>query len=86
MYNYPYSLIVIDGDKVPATKQSCIAYMADNAIKNRDKADYYLEAVEDFFEDAGIEVEPEVVEKIADSVFHKGFCFWDGFQFEMLIK
>ena len=46
----------------------------------------FLEAVEDFFEDAGIEVEPEVVEKIADSVFHKGFCFWDGFQFEMLIK
>ena len=46
----------------------------------------FLEAVEDFFEDAGIEVEPEVVEKIADSVFHKGFCLWDGFQFEMLIK
>ena len=46
----------------------------------------FLEVVEEFFEEAGIEVEPEVVEKIADSVFHKGFCLWDGFQFEMLVK
>ena len=46
----------------------------------------FLSPVEDFFEDAGIEDEPEVVEKIAKTVFHKGFCLWDGFQFEMRIK
>ena len=33
-----------------------------------------------------IRVKPEVVEKIADTVFNKGFCLWEGFQFEMLIK
>ena len=84
MYNYPYSLIVIDGDKVPATKQSCIAYMADNAIKNRDKADYYLEAVEDFFEDAGIEVDYQDVEDIAVHLFKFGVATYNSYKFELM--
>ena len=46
----------------------------------------FLEAVEDFFVDSGIEVEPGVIDEIAEAVFNKGFCLWNGFQFEMLIK
>ena len=84
MYNYPYSLIVIDADKVPATKQSCIAYVGDNAIKNRDKADYYVQAVEEFFEDAGIEVDYQYVEDIAVNLFKSGVAVFDNFKFELM--
>lgn len=73
-----FDLVVIEQDRIG--KGMSICYYASVA------GDDFLEPVEEFFEEAGIEVEPEVVEKIADSVFHKGFCLWDGFQFEMLIK
>ena len=73
-----FDLVVIEQDRIG--KGVSICYYASVAGVD------FLEAVEEFFEEAGIEVEPEVVEKIADSVFHKGFCLWDGFQFEMLIK
>ena len=73
-----FDLIVIEQDRIG--KGMSICYYASVAGVD------FLSPVEEFFEEAGIEVEPEVVEKIADSVFHKGFCLWDGFQFEMLIK
>lgn len=73
-----FDLVVIEQDRIG--KGQSICYYA--PVPGVD----FLEPVEEFFEKAGIEVEPEVVEKIANSVFHKGFCLWDGLQFEMLIK
>jgi len=73
-----FDLVVIEQDRIG--KGISICYYASVAGVD------FLEVVEEFFEEAGIEVEPEVVEKIANDVFHKGFCLWDGFQFEMLIK
>ena len=73
-----FDLIVIEKSRVG--KGMSICYVAPVAGVD------FAEAVYDFFEDAGIAVRPEVVEKIADEVFHKGFCLWDGFHFEMLIK
>ena len=66
-----FDLIVIEKGRIG--KGMSICYYASVAGVD------FLEPVEEFFEEAGIEVEPEVVEKIADSVFHKGFCLWDGF-------
>jgi hypothetical protein len=76
--NSKFDLIVIEKDRIG--KGQSICYYA--PVPGVD----FLEPVEDFFEDAGVEVEPEVVEKIAETVFNKGFCLWNGFQFEMLIK
>lgn len=73
-----FDLIVIEKSRVG--KGMCICYVAPVAGVD------FAEAVYDFFEDAGIAVRQEVVEKIADEVFHKGFCCWDDFQFEMLMK
>ena len=84
MYNYPYTLIVIDGDKVPATKQSCIAYVGDNAIKNKEKVDYYLPAVEEFFEYAGIDIGTDKVEEIAYNLYKFGVATHNNFKFELM--
>ena len=73
-----FDLVVIDATAVG--KKMCILYHA--SVQGVD----FLESVEYFFEDAGIEVEPETVEKIANEVFHKGFSKWEDFHFEMLIK
>jgi len=77
-----FDLIVIEKSRVG--KGMSICYVA--PVPGVD----FAEAVYDFFEDAGkdagIVVRPEVVEKIAKNVFHKGFCCWDDFHFEMLIK
>lgn len=73
-----FDLIVIEKSRVG--KGMSICYVAPVAGVD------FAEAVYDFFEGADIAVNPEVVEKIADEVFHKGFCCWDDFQFEMLIK
>ena len=71
-------LIVIDNKAVG--KHMCVAYHRE--VRGVD----FLEAVEEFFEEMGIEVEPETVEKIAAAVYHKGFATWDSFHLEMLIK
>ena len=73
-----FDLIVIEKSRVG--KGMSICYVA--PVPGVD----FDEAVYDFFEDASIEVEPEVVERIADEVFHKGFFLWKDFHFEMLIK
>lgn len=69
-------MIVID--KKDVGKKMCVAYRCD--IRGVD----FVPAVEEFFEDVGIEVEPEEVDRIAEDVFHKGFSTWDSFHFEML--
>lgn len=70
-------MIVID--KKAVGKNMCVAYHRE--VRGVD----FLEAVEEFFEEMGIEVEPETVEKIAAGVYHKGFSIWDSFHFEMLM-
>ena len=70
-------MIVIDRKAVG--KKMCVVYRCH--VRGVD----FVGAVEDFFKDAGIEVEPADVEQIADEVFHKGFSTWDSFHFEILM-
>jgi selenophosphate synthetase-related protein len=73
-----FDLIVIEKSRVG--KGMSICYVSPVAGVDFD------EAVYDFFEDAGIAVTPETVERIAKNVFHKGFSLWKDYHFEMLIK
>ena len=72
-----YGMIVIDKT---AMDKMCIVYTT--AVRGVD----FVEAVENCFEDIGIEVDVEEVDRIADEVFHKGFANWDMLHFEMLMK
>ena len=71
-------MIVIDRNDIG--KKMCVAYQCE--VRGTD----FVSAVEDFFEDAGIGVEPEEVDQISEDLFHKGFSTWDSFHFEMLLK
>jgi len=73
-----FDLVVIDSTAVG--KHMCVAYH--RKVRGVD----FLEAVEEFFEEMGIEVEPETVEKIAAGVYHKGFAIWESFHFEMVME
>ena len=72
-----FGMIVIDTD---ALAKMCVVYATD--VKGVD----FLSAVEECFEDIGVDVDYSDVEKIAKEVFHKGFSNWDTLHFEMLMK
>ena len=70
-------MIVIDRNDIG--KKMCVVYRCE--VSGVD----FVSAVEGFFEDAGVGVEPEDVDQIAEDLFHKGFSTWDSFHFEMLM-
>ena len=70
-------MIVIDKK---ALNKMCVVYTTE--VRGVD----FLEAVEECFEDIGIEVDSEDVERIASEVYHKGFSNWEDLHFEMLLK
>ena len=58
----------------------CVVYTTE--VKGVD----FLWAVEECFEDIGIEVDSEDVERIASEVNHKGFSNWEDLHFETILK
>lgn len=72
-----FDMMVIDAENLD---KMCVVYIC--GVKGVD----FESAVQDFFDDANIYVEGEEVYKIAESIFHKGFCNWDNWHFEMLMK
>ena len=72
-----FKMVVIDAEGLD---KMCVAYIC--SVKGVD----FESAVQDFFDDAEIEVDGEEVYRIAKSVFHKGFCNWDNWHFEMLMN
>ena len=72
-----FDMMVIDTDDLD---KMCVAYIC--SVKGVD----FESAVQDFFDDANIYVDGEEVYRIAKSIFQKGFCNWDNWHFEMLMK
>ena len=69
-------LIVMDIQKI-ATTRNPLVYISH-------KIDDTLEAVEEFFEDASIEVDYTVVEKMANELNHNGYVYYGKFLFSLV--
>ena len=77
--------IVIDATANPE-REKCVIYSGefDPSGESNSLSDDLLFQVEEFFEEAGIPLEPEDVEDITDDLSTKGFSSFDDYHFEVI--
>ena len=77
--------IVIDTTANPE-REKCVIYTGefDQSGKSNRLQDDLLFQVEEFFEEAGIPLEPEDVEDITSELQSRGFACFDDYHFEVI--